>query len=179
MEEPRVVLVDENDNITGLAGKTEAHRKALLHRAVSVFIFNTGGEWLLQQRAFSKYHSAGLWSNACCTHPLPGETNENACHRRLMEEMGLEGIPLKNAFFFIYKEPLENGLTEYELDHVYLGISDNLPVINPSEVSDYRFIPFSMLFDEIKRKPEKFTVWFRKIFQRVHNYHNSLDDRML
>ena len=173
MEEPFVILVDKNDNVTGLAGKTEAHIKALLHRAVSVFIINTKGEWLLQQRAYSKYHSAGKWSNACCTHPFPGETNENACHRRLKEEMGLAEVSLKEAFSFIYKEPLENGLTEHELDHVFLGISDDPPVINRSEVSDYRYIPFSRLDDEIKHQPENFTVWFRMIYSRVNDFMNN------
>ena len=124
MEEVKVILVDSNDNKTGLMPKSEAHLKALLHRAVSVFVVNSAGEWLIQQRALQKYHSAGLWTNTCCSHPFPGETNDGAAKRRLMEEMGIENCTLTRLFAFTYFQQLENGITEHEIDHVFLGFSD-------------------------------------------------------
>jgi isopentenyl-diphosphate delta-isomerase len=158
-----VILVDENDNSIGTMEKHEAHRKALLHRAVSVFIFNTSGEWLLQQRAKEKYHSNSLWTNTCCTHPLPGETNIHAAKRRLNEEMGLS-CDLTEAFRFIYHEPLDNNLTEHELDHVFIGISDDQPVINMDEVMDYKYMSTGDLKADIAANSQNYTVWFRKIF---------------
>src|SRR5690606_3613335 len=131
-----VILVDENDNETGTMQKMEAHQKALLHRAISVFICNSNGEWLLQKRALQKYHSNGLWTNTSCSHPFPGESNLDAANRRLFEEMGIKA-GLTEIFTFIYKEQLDNELTEHELDHVFFGISDVEPEINPDEVDDW------------------------------------------
>ncbi|MFW6289567.1 MAG: isopentenyl-diphosphate Delta-isomerase [Mariniphaga sp.] len=165
----RVILVDKNDNETGTMEKMEAHRKALLHRAISVFICNTRGEWLLQRRALNKYHSSGLWTNASCSHPFPGETCRDAANRRLMEEMGLKA-PLKKLFHFTYKAELDNELTEHELDHVFLGITDDEPAINTNEVREWRYISYDKLFEEVNKTPEKYTFWFKKIYERVNRH---------
>ena len=138
MNEEQVILVDENDRAIGLMPKLEAHEKAVLHRAFSVFILNAKGELLLQQRAAHKYHSPLLWTNTCCSHQRQGEQSIEAGMRRLREEMGFE-VPLKELFSFIYKAPFDNGLTEHEFDHVLIGYSDELPVINPEEVADYQY----------------------------------------
>ena len=167
MEEVKVILVDENDNETGLMHKTEAHGKGVLHRAVSVFIINSTGEWLLQRRAFHKYHSAGLWTNACCSHPQPGESNIDAATRRLMEEMGLK-CELNELFSFTYREVFENGLIEHELDHVFLGICNHFPTINDSEVAEFKYSNFNEMENDIKTNPENYTVWFRKIYKKVN-----------
>ena len=162
-----VILVDKNDKEVGQLEKMEAHRKALLHRAISVFICNTKGEWLLQRRAFDKYHSNGLWTNTCCSHPFPGETSLEAAKRRLAEEMGLQAN-LKEIFWFTYKEPLDNELTEHELDHVFVGVTDKLPVINTDEVNEWKYIGFDELKTDIANDPEKYTVWFKMIFEEVN-----------
>lgn len=169
MEEPNLILVDEFDNEKGVITKTEAHQTGALHRAVSVFIINKDGKWLLQQRALNKYHSAGLWTNTCCSHPFPGEPVQKAASRRLMEEMGIqtEIIPLFN---FTYKEILENGLTEHEFDHVFLGYYDSLPFINTDEVMDFRYLSFDEIQTEIDLNPGNYTVWFRKIFEQVNDH---------
>ena len=167
MEEVMVILVDEKDNEIGLMPKTEAHKRALLHRAISVFIFNTKGEWLLQRRALTKYHSAGLWTNTCCTHPLPDETNINAANRRLMQEMGMP-CSLKELFSFTYKEALDNELTEYEFDHVFIGITDNIPQISQAEVTEFKYIKYRDLSLDIKKNPTRYTVWFKKIIEQVN-----------
>ena len=169
MEEVKVILVDENDAETGLMGKTEAHEKGLLHRAVSVFIVNSEGEWLLQRRALNKYHSAGLWTNTCCSHPLPGESSVDAAKRRLFEEMGLtcDLVPLFN---FTYREILENGLIEHELDYVFLGIADDIPVINDLEVAEFKYFNYREMEIDIKTNPENYTIWFRKIFKQVNQH---------
>jgi isopentenyl-diphosphate delta-isomerase len=169
MEEVKVILVDENDVETGLMGKTEAHEKGLLHRAVSVFIVNSDGEWLLQRRALNKYHSAGLWTNTCCSHPLPGESTVDAAKRRLFEEMGLtcDLVPLFN---FTYREILENGLIEHELDYVFLGIADDIPVINDLEVAEFKYFNYREMEIDIKTNPENYTIWFRKIFKQVNQH---------
>lgn len=167
--ETLVVLVDENDNQTGLMEKLEAHRKALLHRAVSVFIMDSRGEWILQKRAQHKYHSKGLWTNTCCTHPLPGESEEESANRRLMEEMGIQ-CSLKKLFTFIYKEKMGGGLTEYEYDHVFFGISDNTPVINTDEVESWLKISFDNLHQSVMDQPDLYTYWFKKIYQKVNTH---------
>jgi isopentenyl-diphosphate delta-isomerase len=168
MKEPFVTLVDENDNITGTLGKQEAHQKALLHRAISVFIINSKGEWILQRRAKNKYHSNGLWTNTCCSHPFPGETSHEAAIRRLHEEMGLH-CKLQEVFTFIYKEKLDNGLTEHELDHVFIGISEDLPVINKHEVMEWRAVSYDDLKRELEDSPFLFTTWFRHIHKQVNS----------
>jgi len=169
MEETKVILVDENDIQTGIAGKLEAHEKALLHRAVSVFIINSKGEWILQRRAFDKYHSNGLWTNTCCTHPHPGESVFAAAKRRLKEEMGIE-CNVTWLFSFIYKEKLDNELTEHELDHVFLGITDTDPVINTSEVEEWEKISFQEIQSDLKQNPDRYTYWFREIYEKVNKY---------
>lgn len=161
-----VILVDEFDRQIGTMEKMEAHVKAVLHRAISVFIFNSKGEWLLQRRALEKYHSPGLWTNTSCTHPAPGETSPEAAHRRLHEEMGMRA-ELREVFSFKYIQELENNLTEHEYDHVFVGISDVLPVPNAGEVVDYKYISFEDLHREVSENPEKFTAWFKLIYERV------------
>jgi isopentenyl-diphosphate delta-isomerase len=169
MKEDQVILVDQFDNQTGTMEKMKAHREAVLHRAVSVFLFNSRGEWLLQQRTHIKYHSKSLWSNTCCTHPYPGESNLNAAKRRLQEEMGID-CDLKEIFDFIYKEPLDSELTEYELDHVFIGISDAQPAINPKEVMDYKYLNYKDLYADLNKNPNTYTAWFRIIFDRVYDH---------
>lgn len=166
MEED-VILVDEQDNEIGLMPKTEAHKKALLHRAISVFIFNSDGEWLIQRRALTKYHSGGMWTNTCCTHPLPNETSIDAANRRLRQEMGMQ-CSLKELFSFTYKEALDNELTENEFDHVFLGIANFIPRINPKEVAEFKYANYKDLCLDIKMNPSHYTVWFKKIVERVN-----------
>jgi isopentenyl-diphosphate Delta-isomerase len=166
-----VILVDENDQETGTMEKMEAHRKGLLHRAISVFIVNSKGEWLLQRRAIDKYHSKGLWTNTCCSHPFPDEAIGDAARRRLQEEMGME-CALQQIFSFIYKTKVDNNLTEHELDHVFFGITENTPVINDKEVMEWKYISFPDLQTDVLLHPRKYTVWFRKIFERVKDQLN-------
>lgn len=166
MEEDLVVLVDCDDNEIGMMPKLEAHQKALLHRAVSVFLFNSNGEWLLQRRAFSKYHSGGLWTNTCCTHPLPNESNIDAAKRRLEQEMGIQ-CELSELFSFTYMEKLNNNLSEYEFDHVFIGFSDSIPVLDSGEVSESKYIGFKELELSFEINPEQYTVWFSKIYKQV------------
>ncbi len=168
MPEDYVILVDHNDAQTGTMEKNEAHRQGLLHRAISVFIFNSEGQWLIQQRADHKYHSNSLWSNTCCTHPFPSENNEAAAKRRLMDEMGIQ-CNLSKLFHFVYKEPLDNQLTEFEFDHVFVGVSDDTPTINPHEVMDYKYIDFIDLKDDIAKNQSKYTLWFKLIVEKVHS----------
>ncbi|HKK68255.1 MAG TPA: isopentenyl-diphosphate Delta-isomerase [Bacteroidales bacterium] len=162
-----VILVDRNDTETGTMEKLEAHRKALLHRAVSVFIFNSDHHLLLQKRALEKYHSPGLWTNTACTHPRPGEPAQEAAVRRLREEMGINQHKLDKLFDFIYKAPLDKGLTEHEFDHVFLGFSDSTPDPNPAEVCRYTWTEPTELMKGIENHPENYTVWFKKIIGRV------------
>jgi isopentenyl-diphosphate Delta-isomerase len=164
-----VILVDEQDNETGLMEKMEAHEKAVLHRAFSVFIFNTDGEMLLQQRAISKYHSGGLWTNACCSHPLPGEATDTAAQRRLYEELGFN-TPLQKVFDFIYKAAFDNGLTEYEFDHVFTGIYDGPIEPNGSEVQDYCYKTMADIKQSMTSHPHKYTEWFKIAFPRVESF---------
>lgn len=168
--EELVILVDQDDRETGVMEKIQAHREALLHRAFSVFVFNSKGELMLQQRALGKYHSPGLWTNTCCSHPRPGEDTEAAAHRRLQEEMGFD-CTLAKIFHFTYKAPFDNNLTEHEVDHVFVGFSDTLPVINPEEVESYRFATLDDITVEMAENPELFTVWFQIAFERVAEYY--------
>jgi len=161
-----VILVNEQDEQTGTIEKMEAHRKALLHRAFSVFIFNVKGEMLLQQRALGKYHSPGLWTNTCCSHPRPGEQVEVAASRRLKEEMGIDTL-LEKIFDFIYRTEFENGLTEYEFDHVYTGIYSGELTPNKQEVKDYCFRSMDDIEQDLLRRPEKYSAWFRIAFPRL------------
>ncbi len=169
MIQEQVIVVDENDVVLGSMEKMEAHRNPVLHRAISVFIVNSEGEWLLQQRALGKYHSNGLWTNTCCSHPQPGESSLDAANRRLAEEMGLKA-ELTEKFHFIYREPLDNDLTEYELDHVFVGVSNQVPNINTNEVLSYKYIAYDDLKKDIEKNPDNYTVWFLKIVDRVNEY---------
>lgn len=165
----KVILVDENDNPIGEMEKLEAHQKALLHRAVSVFVFNCNHKLLLQKRAHSKYHSPGLWTNTACTHPFPNESNKAAVISRLKEEMGITLNHVTEIFYFIYKEQLENGLTEHEFDHVFVGFSDEWPVLNCDEVSNFDYVTINDVLEQVKISPQNYTVWFKRIIERVAN----------
>jgi isopentenyl-diphosphate delta-isomerase len=158
-----VILVNEQDEQTGTIEKMEAHRKALLHRAFSVFIFNGKGEMLLQQRALGKYHSPGLWTNTCCSHPRPGEEVETAALRRLKEEMGID-TSLKKIFDFIYRTEFDNGLTEFEFDHVYTGTYLGQFDPDKREVNDYCFRTMENIAQDLVRYPEKYSSWFKIAF---------------
>ena len=162
----RVILVDENDNPLGTMEKMEAHEKGVLHRAFSVFIFNNKGDMLLQQRAFSKYHSGGLWTNTCCSHPREGEPTINAAHRRLQEEMGFD-CDIEKAFDFIYKKELDQGLTEHELDHVFIGEFEGEVCLNKEEVNAYAYISIQNLLEEVSQRPEQYTEWFKICLNEV------------
>ena len=162
----RVVLVDEKDNPLGTMEKMEAHEKGVLHRAFSVFIFNNKGDMLLQQRAFSKYHSGGLWTNTCCSHPRDGETTLEAAHRRLQEEMGFD-CEIEKAFDFIYKKNLDKGLIEHEFDHVFIGEFEGEVCFNKEEVNAYIYRPVQAVVDEVNQTPEKYTEWFKICLDEV------------
>lgn len=164
-----VILVDENDRALGTMEKMEAHEKGLLHRAFSVFVFNNNDELLLQQRAETKYHSGGLWTNTCCSHPRPEEETLDAAFRRMEEEMGMSCV-LEPVFQFTYKAALDKGLWEHEFDHVFIGRTNALPEINPEEVMAYRYASIDDLRAEISAHPERFTVWFKIAFDRVADY---------
>lgn len=172
-KEVKVILVDQFDNEIGLMEKLEAHRQQQLHRAISVFIINSEGQWLLQQRHEGKYHSPSLWSNSCCSHPMPGEATIAAAARRLHYEMGIE-TNLRFLFHFIYKFEFENGLTEHEFDHVFLGISDTPPTIHNEEVSVFRYASFDKIDYEVQSHPHQFTPWFKLIYKKVNEHILSL-----
>ncbi len=155
-----VILVDEKDNTVGIAGKTEVHVKGLLHRAVSVFIFNSKGELLLQRRAKTKYHCAGLWSNTCCGHPLPGESVMDAAKRRLLDEMGMKA-ELIFTDSFVYLADLKNGLIEHELDHVFYSVSDKPPRLNPAEADDWKYMSADELKNDLQNNADKYTPWLK------------------
>ena len=145
-----LILVDEQDNITGYGEKMEVHREGRLHRAFSIFVVNNAGQLMLQRRALEKYHSGGLWANTCCSHPLKGEEPTETVHNRLQEEMGFD-CALKPMFTFIYKAEFDNGLTEYELDQVYLGRYEGKPNPNPSEVCEWKWMDIEALKDDLER----------------------------
>jgi len=169
MKEEEVILVNEKDEKIGLMGKQEAHEKALLHRAFSVFIFNDKEELMLQQRALHKYHSPGLWTNTCCSHQRDGESSLEAGKRRLHEEMGFSA-PLEETTSFIYKAPFDNGLTEHEFDHILVGKFNDAPKINPEEVASWKWISTEDLKKEIQQKPEIYTEWFKIIFEKYYQH---------
>ena len=175
MKEEQVILVNEKDEPVGLMNKMEAHEKAILHRAFSVFILNDSNEVMLQQRAHHKYHSPLLWTNTCCSHQRAGETNIQAGKRRLYEEMGFE-VDLKELFHFIYKAPFDNGLTEHELDHVMIGYSNSEPFINPEEVASWKWMKIEAIKDDMIQNPADYTVWFKIIFDEFYHY---LEDHKL
>ena len=165
--EENVILVDVLDNQLGLMPKMEAHEKAVLHRAFSVFIFNGEGELMLQQRAAHKYHSPLLWTNTCCSHQRDGESNIEAGKRRLIEEMGFK-TNLKEIFSFVYKAPFDNGLTEHELDHVMIGNFNGTPKINTDEVASYKWMTLEAVKKDIELQPKLYTAWFKIIFKESY-----------
>ena len=172
MSEDNVILVDENDNQVGFMPKLEAHQKGLLHRAFSVFIFNKDFKLLLQKRALSKYHSGGLWTNTCCSHPRENEDILDAANRRLFEEMGIK-TSLRKVYDFIYKAELDNNLIENEFDHVFYGVYDGNPTLNLNEASDFKWIDMHSLNLDIKDNPQDYTVWFKIAFDYFYKYLNK------
>lgn len=170
-----VLLVDEQDNEIGVMEKLQAHQEALLHRAISIFVFNDQNELLLQQRAAGKYHSPLLWTNTCCSHPRPGELLMNAANRRLREEMNMV-CDLCFTFSFTYKAVLADGLTEHEFDHVFFGHSNVLPVPNPEEVQDWKYLSLEQIDAEILSKPDDFTAWFKLMLARIKKIRNERID---
>jgi isopentenyl-diphosphate Delta-isomerase len=161
-----VILVDENDQAIGICEKMEAHEKGLLHRAFSVFVFNDKGEMLLQRRALSKYHSPGLWTNTCCSHPRENESVEEAAHRRLKEEMGFD-CQLEEVFSFTYNAAFSNGLIEHEFDHVLIGKYDSSPLLNTEEAAEYKWISIKEVLREAEENPNNFTEWFKIILPKL------------
>ena len=172
MSEEQVILVNENDEPIGLMPKLEAHQKAVLHRAFSVFVLNDKNEIMLQQRASEKYHSPLLWTNTCCSHQRSGETNIQAGTRRLFEEMGFE-TPLQELFHFIYKAPFDNGLTEHELDHVMIGKYNQAPKVNSEEVESWKWMSIDDIKTDMIQNPAIYTVWFKIIFNEFYHYIES------
>ena len=162
----KVILVDKNDQEVGSMEKQEVHVKGLLHRAFSVFVFNDKNELLLQRRAVKKYHSGGLWTNTCCSHPRQNETTLAAAERRLVEEMGIRCV-LKKQFDFIYKAKLDNNLYEHEFDHVFFGFSNDLPKVNSEEVEEFAYKTLEEVEIQIQTSPENYTEWFKICFKEV------------
>lgn len=169
MEEEKVILVNEKDEQIGLMPKMEAHEKALLHRAFSVFVFNEQNELMIQQRAFGKYHSPGLWTNTCCSHQREGETNVEAGKRRLQEEMGFS-TELQDTISFIYKAPFDNGLTEHEFDHILVGTFNGEPELNPDEVNAWKWMSLEDLKEDMEKQPQLYTEWFKIIFENYYKH---------
>ncbi|MFN0202235.1 MAG: isopentenyl-diphosphate Delta-isomerase [Bacteroidia bacterium] len=169
-----VVLVDENDHEIGFMEKMEAHEKAVLHRAFSLFVFNSKGEMLLQQRAYHKYHSGGLWTNACCSHPRPNEKVEAAAARRIQEEMGISCEEINYAFSFVYKAALDKNLTEHELDHVLIAYYEDVCKINKEEVADFQYVSIEQIRKDLLECPQNYTAWFKIIFERVVTYYQLI-----
>ena len=166
MTKENVILVDKDDKPLGLMEKMEAHKKAVMHRAFSVFIFNEEGKLMLQQRALHKYHSPGLWTNTVCSHPRNGETTEEAAHRRIVEEMGFD-CSFEEAFSFIYKAEVGQGLIEHEFDHVFIGVSNLQPKINPDEVATWKYVDLQWLEDDVANNSKDYTEWFKIALERV------------
>ena len=167
MQEEKVILVNEKDEQIGLMPKMEAHQKGVLHRAFSVFIFNNKNQLMLQQRAHSKYHSPGLWTNTCCSHQREGESNVEAGKRRLQEEMGFT-TDLKDTTSFIYKAPFDNGLTEHEFDHILVGKFNENPSLNPDEAEDYKWLTLEEVKEDMNINPGIYTEWFKIIFEKYY-----------
>tara|TARA_B100002049_G_C16034248_1_gene355944 strand:+ start:184 stop:702 length:519 start_codon:yes stop_codon:yes gene_type:complete len=169
MAQEKVILVNEKDEQIGLMEKIEAHEKALLHRAFSVFVFNDKNELMIQQRALSKYHSPGLWTNTCCSHQREGESNIEAGKRRLQEEMGFS-TDLKDTISFIYKAPFDNGLTEHEFDHILVGYFEGEPNLNPDEVAEWKWMSLEAVEEDMQANPSIYTEWFKIIFDKYYSH---------
>ena len=161
-----VVLVNKKDQEIGTMEKMEAHQKGLLHRAFSVFILNSKGEMLIHRRALGKYHSPGLWTNTCCSHPRPNETVLDAANRRLDEEMGMVES-LSEVVSFVYHHKFDNGLVEHEFDHILTGISDALPSINEDEVDSYKYMGIEELEQSMKQNPDDYSIWFKLAYPKL------------
>tara|TARA_B100000809_G_scaffold86972_2_gene85478 strand:- start:12126 stop:12668 length:543 start_codon:yes stop_codon:yes gene_type:complete len=172
MNKEGVILVDIDDNELGVMEKMEAHRKGVLHRAFSIFIFNSQGEMLLQKRASEKYHSGGLWSNTCCSHPRKGERTLAAANRRLNEEMGMKAS-LTHAFSFQYRAELDKELIEHELDHVFIGYSNDLPQINIDEVESYCYVSPELLQMGLEKHEDEYTEWLKICYSELMNHQNQ------
>ena len=170
IHEQMLVLVNEQDEPVGLMEKMAVHRKALLHRAFSVFLFNSAGQMLLQRRALEKYHSGGLWTNTCCSHPYPDESPVQAATRRMKEELGFETV-VEPAFHFIYKAALDNELTEHEFDHILVGVFNGEINFNPTEVKNFKWITLDELASDLRQNNQNYTAWFKIIFE---NFQKSL-----
>lgn len=169
-----VILVDQDDRQIGVAEKLEAHEKGLLHRAISILVFNSDKKILLQKRSKTKYHSGGLWANTCCSHPRPGESLDEAVHRRLPEEMGVDCL-LAEKFSFLYKTKFENGLIEHELDHVFFGTYDGSVNPNPDEAEDYKWVSWEFLMNDLEKNPDTYVFWLHEIVKIV-NERRLLED---
>ena len=169
MMSEKIILVDKNDVQIGTGEKLQVHKDGFLHRAFSVFVFNSKCQLLLQKRHRGKYHSGGLWSNTCCSHPCEGEDTLMAAHRRLKEEMGFD-CNLKEIYSFSYKIEFKNGLIENELDHVFVGRFDDQPMANAKEVEDYKWVSKGELLEDIKNNPNIYTYWFKEIAEKIFNY---------
>ncbi len=169
MAEEKVILVNEKDEQIGTMEKIEAHEKALLHRAFSVFVFNDKKELMIQQRALSKYHSPGLWTNTCCSHQRVGESNIEAGKRRLQEEMGFT-TDLKDTISFIYRAPFDNGLTEHEYDHILVGSFEGTPNLNPDEVAAWKWMSLEDIEKDMQENPGIYTEWFKIIFEKYYSH---------
>ncbi len=165
----QVILVNEQDEAIGAMEKIEAHKKALLHRAFSIFLFNKDGLMLLQQRALTKYHSPGLWTNACCSHPNPGEDVKDAALRRLHEELGFV-TPINKAFHFTYRAAFDNGLTEHEFDHVFVGVYEGNMELNKEEVRAVKFKSMNDIAEELQNAPHLYTEWFKIAFPLLEEW---------
>jgi isopentenyl-diphosphate delta-isomerase len=168
-----LIIIDQDDRALGTMDKLAAHKGGILHRAFSVFVFNSAGQLLLQQRAFDKYHSGGKWTNTCCSHPRPGEPTEAAAHRRLLEEMGME-CALNYQFKFTYRAEVGNGLIEHECDHVFFATSDKLPNPNPTEVAGYKYIDMDVLATELQDNPTQYSAWLQICFERVMEQYRQI-----
>lgn len=169
LTQEQVILVNEDDVEIGVGEKHQAHLEGKLHRAVSVFIVNDAGKMLLQKRALNKYHSGGLWTNACCSHPRPNEPVDQAATRRLKEEMGIENCELKFLFAFHYKASLDNDFIEHEVDHVFIGYSNQIPVPDEQEVCEWNYVSMLDISENMELQPENYSHWFRLIFEKVRD----------
>jgi isopentenyl-diphosphate delta-isomerase len=167
-----VVLVNQDDRPLGTLEKMEAHERGVLHRAFSVFIFNSKGELMLQQRALDKYHSPGLWTNTVCSHPRVNETPLQAAHRRMGEEMGFD-CDVKEVFSFVYKADVGDGLTEHEFDHVFFGFCDTIPQPNPDEVADWKYMKMADIIADVALHPDEYTIWFKIALKEVKKHLNK------
>ena len=172
MEREYVILVDEEDRQTGTCEKLEAHEKGLMHRAFSIFLFNKNGEMLLQQRAAEKYHTPGLWSNTCCSHPRPDENMEDALKRKLFQEMGISA-QVDKVFDFAYRADFDNGLVENEVDHVYFGEYNDAPNPNPEEIQSWKYSSFEEIKKEIEKDETMYTPWFKIVLNQVMEHYKK------